>query len=56
MLSFIRVAVVMVSLHSNKNPKIEFDTRSRVFDRPDHAFVWRTVDFGTLHLESSRML
>jgi hypothetical protein len=26
------------------------------WDRPDHVFVWRNVDFGTLDLESNGML
>jgi hypothetical protein len=25
-------------------------------DSPDHAFVWKNVDFGTLDLESGVML
>jgi hypothetical protein len=55
---FIRVALVMVSAHSSKTQtKTEVGTRSGVLcDRPDHAFVWKNVDFGTLDLESSGML
>ena len=48
----------MVSAHSSKTQtKTEVGTRSGVLcDRPDHAFVWKNVDFGTLDLESSGML
>ena len=36
-------------------PKIEVDTNEWEYccDRPDHAFVWRNVDFGTLKKENS---
>jgi hypothetical protein len=39
----------MVSVHSSKIlrqklvPGVEY-----CYDRPDHAFVWKNVDFGTL--------
>jgi hypothetical protein len=51
MLSFIRVALVMLSLYSNGTlTKTEVDNRSLEYccDRPDHAFVWKNVDFETL--------
>jgi hypothetical protein len=39
--------------------KTEIGTRDwsiSVIGRPDYVFVWRNVDFGTLDLESSKML
>ena len=42
--------MVMVSLHSNRNPEIEVSIRDlgHCYDRPEHPFVERNVDFGTL--------
>ena len=49
MLSFIRLALVMVSLHRNRNCHIAVIDLSMFF-------VWKNVDLGTLDLESSGML
>ena len=48
----------MVSVHSSKTlTKTEVGTGSGVFcDGPDHAFIWKNVDFWTLDLELSGML
>jgi hypothetical protein len=58
----------MVSVHSSKTlTKAEVGTRdwgiatpcdviALSCDRPDNAFVWKNVDFGTLDLESSGIL
>jgi hypothetical protein len=47
-----------VSVHSNKTL-----TKTKLVpgvgyccDRPDHAFIWKNGDFGTLDLEHSGML
>ena len=58
MLSFIKLALVMVSVHSSKTlTKTEVGTRDwGIADRPDHAFVRKNVDFGTLGLESHGIL
>jgi hypothetical protein len=47
---FVRVAMVMVSLHSNRTlTKTEVGTRGWIIaDRTDHDFVWRNVHSGTL--------
>jgi hypothetical protein len=47
MLSFIRVALVMVAFHSNKTLSMtKVDIRSWIL--PDRDFVWRDANFGTL--------
>ena len=58
MLSFIKRALVMVSVHSRETlTKTEVGNRSAVFcDRHDHAFIWKNVDIGTLDLKSYGML
>ena len=57
MLSFIRLALVMVSVHSSKTLSQKLVAGvGYCCDRPDHAFVWKNVDLGTLDLESSAML
>jgi hypothetical protein len=56
MLSFIRLALVIVSLQSNGNPKKLIPEVRYYCDRPVRAFVWKNVDFGTLDLESHGML
>ena len=57
MLSFIKLALVMVSVHSSKTLRQKLVPGvGYCCDRPDHAFVWKNVDFGTLDLESHEML
>ena len=58
MLFYIRLALVMVSVHSNKTlTKTEVGIRSEYcHDRLDHPFLWKNVDLGTLDLESFGML
>jgi hypothetical protein len=47
------LSLVVVSIHSNKTqrqklvPGVGF-----CYDEPDHAFVGKSVDFGTLNLEA----
>ena len=57
MLSFIRVGLVMVSVHINKTlTKKLLPGMGNCYDKPDHAFVWKNVDLETLDLESNGML
>jgi hypothetical protein len=58
MLSFIRIALVMVSLHSNGNTKSEVATKTWgiVVVGLTMFFVWRNVDLEISDLESSGML
>lgn len=51
MLSFIRVAAVMMSLHSKRHPKTEVGTRN--WGISDHAFGWRNVNFERLQIRKS---
>jgi hypothetical protein len=49
MLSLIRIAVVMVSVHSSKTLRQKLGLGvGYCCDRPDHAFVWRNVGLWTL--------
>jgi hypothetical protein len=57
MFLFIRVALVMVSLHSNKTQRQKLVPGvGHCCDKPNHVFVWRNVDFETFDYESSGML
>lgn len=58
MLFFIRVVLFVVFLHNNGNPKTEIGTKDWEYccDRPDHVFVWKNIDVGTLDLESHGMV
>ena len=52
MFSFVRVAVVVVSPHSNKSPKIDGGTGSRYCcDRPDHVFILKEYGLWNCGLE-----
>jgi hypothetical protein len=55
MFSFIRVALDMMSLHSNKILRSWYQELRYCCDGPDPVFVLRDVDFGTLDLENSGM-
>jgi hypothetical protein len=64
MLSFIRLALVVVSVHSSKTLRqlgyvLFTELRQELVpgvgyccDRHDHAFVWKNVDLGTLDWEA----
>jgi hypothetical protein len=57
MLLLIRVALVMMSLHSSKTLRQKLVPGvGDCCDRPDHVFVWWNVDLGTLDLGGSAML
>jgi hypothetical protein len=56
-MSIIRVALVMVSVHSSKTLRQKLVLGvGYSCERPNHAFVWNNVDFVTLDMESSGML
>ena len=47
----------MVSVHSSKTLSQKLVAGvGYCCDRPDHAFVWKNVDLGTLDLQSSATL
>ena len=47
----------MVSVHSSKTlTNTEVGTRDWGIAVPDHAFIWKNVDFWTLDLELGGML
>jgi hypothetical protein len=47
-----RVGLVLVSVHSTKTLTMKLVLGVEyVCDRPDHAIVWKNVDFGTLDLD-----
>jgi hypothetical protein len=58
MSSFITVALVMVSVHNSKTFTKTVGIRDwgYCYDRPDHVFVWKNVDFGILDLGREKCL
>ena len=56
MVSFKRVLLVIVSLVAMETLTQLVPEVGYYGDRPDHAFVWKNVDLGTLDLKSSRIL